>query len=166
MEKVIATALLTAAAVVATVMIINALLPSVSRGGSAIRSSSQASSSQIETDIDIIAVDSNGTTVTVWIKNVGASNVLAINLSNLFVEKIDTSFTSMSFNVEDTSPTCSRSAPPAAGSWNFCREGGVTSWKPGDTVRFTMTLSIAASGDYKVQFITNNGVEAEKSFSA
>ena len=163
MEKVIATALLTAAAVVATVMIINALLPSVSRGGSAIQSSSQASSSQIETDIDIIAVDANGTTVTVWIKNVGAANVLAINLSNLFIEEIDTSFTSITFEGEDAS--CP-GATPAVDQWRFCREGGATSWKPGDTVRFTITLAAPAAGDYKVQFITNNGVEAEKSFSA
>ena len=165
MEKVIATALLTAAAVVAAVMIINALLPSVGRGASTVQSSSEAVSSQIETDIDIIAVDANGTKVTVWIKNVGASNVLAINLSNLFIEEIDTSFTSMSFDSEDTSSDCSDPVP-LVGSWIFCREGGATSWKPGDTVRFTMTLSIAASGDYQVQFITNNGVEAKKSFSA
>ena len=165
MEKVIATALLTAAAVVATVMIINALLPSVGRGGSAIRSSSQAVSSQIETDVDIIAVDANSNPVIVWIKNVGAANVLAINLSNVFIEEIDTSFTSMTYDTA-ADETCSYT-PPSTNEWAFCIEGGATSWKPGDTVRITITLSAPLTpGDYKVQFITNNGVEAEKSFSA
>ena len=156
MEKVIATALLTTAAVVAAVMLINALLPSATRGSSSIRSSSESASSQIETDIDIIATDHPTTTVVLWIKNVGTADVIAIDNSDVFLEETGgVSFTRMTY--EDPQATTD--------TWRYILEDGETVWKPNNTVRIVITLATAADGDYEVTFITNNGVEAKKKFS-
>lgn len=156
MEKVIATALLTTAAVVAAVMLINALLPSVTRGSSSIQSSSRSASSQIETDIDIIAIDYPTSTVVLWIKNVGAADVIAINNSDVFLEETGgVSFTRMTYEDPQATPD----------TWRYVLEDNETVWKPNNTIRIVITLAGAASGDYEVTFITHNGVEAKKKFS-
>ena len=165
MDKVIVTALLMMAAVVASVLVINSVLPALGRSGSSVLSSSRTASDIIKTDIKIIAVEANGSTVYVWIKNVGSGNVTAINRGDTFLEEVGASFTRMSYVDPGATDACAN-APAAVDSWWYCIEDAETTWKPNFTVKITMTLSAPASGDYKVKYITNNGVDDEKSFSA
>ena len=86
------------AAVVAAVMVINTMIPVLGSSGSSVLSSSSAASDRIKTNVEIIAVHSQTSTswstssISVWIKNVGAAEVLAINLSDVFVQEGTTSF--------------------------------------------------------------------------
>ena len=93
MDKVIVTALLTMAGVIGAILVINTVLPALGRSGSSVLSSSSAASDIIKTDIKIIAVEATGTSVYVWVKNVGSGNVLAISRGDAFLEDVGTSFT-------------------------------------------------------------------------
>lgn len=164
MDKVIVTALLTMAGVIGAILVINTVLPALGRSGSSVLSSSSAASDIIKTDIKIIAVEATGTSVYVWVKNVGSGNVLAISRGDAFLEDVGTSFTRFAFEAQDVTSDCSGAAP-ATGNWNYCIEDGESIWKPNYTVKLTLTVSPAPTGDYKVKFTTNNGVDDEKSFS-
>ena len=72
MDKVLTTALLTIAAVVAAVMVVNAILPAVGTGSTSVVSSSRAAADRMKTAIEIIhATHTNGNGVLFWVKNVG-----------------------------------------------------------------------------------------------
>lgn len=153
MDKVIVTALLTMAAVVAAVMVVNSLIPVVGRGSSALVSSSETAAQRIKADIDIIHVasDASANEVFVWIKNVGSAEIVAIDRSDLFLR---------------TASAYDR-LPYGAGPeyWDYIIEGGETTWRPAATSKITIHLSSLPSGEYLVRFLTYNGVVAEKPFS-
>ena len=95
MDKVLVTTLLTMAAVVAAVMVVNTMLPALGRSSSAVLSSSSAAADRLKTDTEIIHVSTDTTgspeLVYAWVKNVGAADILAITSSDLFF-KTDTTF--------------------------------------------------------------------------
>ena len=155
MDKVLVTALLTMAAVVAAVMVINTMLPALGSGGSSVLSSSSAASSQIKTNVDIIAVATETTTpaVYVWIKNVGAADVLAITKSDVFLQTPST-YDRLDYDAGSSNDT-----------WLYSIADGETVWKPGNTIKVTITPASLAEGEYVVKFTTNNGVSDEESFS-
>jgi len=153
MDKVLVTALLTMAAVVAAVMVINTMLPALGSGGSSVLSSSSAASEQLKTSIDIIAVHTDSPTVYVWIKNVGATNILAIDKADVFLQT-PSDFIRMSYNDGGGDNT-----------WRYDIAEGESTWKPGNTLEVTITSESALSGDYVVKFATYNGVSDEESFS-
>ena len=152
MDKVLVTALLTMAAVVSAVLVINALVPSVGKGSSALVSSGDAAAQRIKTDVYIIHVASDASTsqIYLWVKNVGASEILAIDRSDVFLK---------------TAGSYDR-LPYASGSqyWDYQIEDE-TIWRPSVTNKITIYLSSLAPGNYLVRFSTNNGVTAEKAFS-
>ncbi len=152
MDKVLTTALLTIAAVVAAVMVINALLPSVGKSSNALISSQEAATQRIKTDIEIIHVasDTSLNRVYVWVKNIGASEILAIDRSDIFL-KTATSYDRLPYGA-------------GAQYWDFIIEDD-TSWRPSATSKITIYLSALPAGDYLVQFFTHNAVAAQKAFS-
>ena len=164
MDKVITTALLTIAGVIAAVMVVNTMLPVTGRSSSSILSSSAAAANQIKTDVEIVTVTAIGSEIYVWVKNIGAADIPSIEDSDVFVEAVGTSFTRFTVSIEDTSADCD-AAGPAAGLWNYCKEEAWDVWKVGRTVKLTITLSGAASGEYLIRFVTSNGVAVEKTFS-
>ena len=156
MDKVLVTTLLTMAAVVAAVMVVNTMLPALGRSTSAVLSSSSAASERLKTDTEIIhvATDTSGSPdiVYAWIKNVGAAEITAIDSSDLFF-KTSTTFDRLSYNA-----SCSSDC------WSYSIEGA-TDWDPGVTIKITINLSASLSGDYLVRFVTHNAVAAEKEFT-
>ena len=158
MDKVLVTTLLTMAAVVAAVMVVNTMLPALGRSTSAVLSSSTAASVRLKTDTEIIhvATDTTGSPkiVYTWVKNVGGAEITAIDSSDLFF-KTSTTFDRLTY---DASPSCS------APCWSYAVEGGGI-WRPGATVKVTINLSTLAAGDYLVRFVTHNAVSAEKEFT-
>lgn len=160
MDKVLVTTLLTMAAVVAAVMVVNTMLPALGRSTSAVLSSSTAASERLKTDTEIIhvATDTTGSPeiVYAWVKNVGGAEITAIDSSDLFF-KTSTTFDRLSY---DSSASCS------APCWTYTIEGSSdTTWSPGDTIKLTINLSTLATGDYLVRFVTHNAVSAEKDFT-
>ena len=170
MDKVLTTTLLTMAAVVAAIMVINTMIPVLGTSGSSILSSSGAAAEQIKTDVEIIAVHVETSTawttssISVWIKNVGAAEVLAIDLSDVFVQAGTTSFTRYSFQGVGLTAV-------AADGWTYAIQDGKTSWTPRVTVKVTIAFTgeMGPNGngiqDYIVKYTTNNSVGDEETFS-
>ena len=156
MDKVLVTTLLTMAAVVAAVMVVNTMLPALGRSTSAVLSSSTAASDRLKTDTEIIhiASDTSGSPeiVYAWVKNVGGAEITAIDSSDLFF-KTSTTFDRLKYNA-----SCSSDC------WSYIIEDD-TIWRPGATIKVTIYLTTLASGDYLVRFVTHNAVSAEKEFT-
>ena len=76
MEKAITTGLFIIASVVATIALINAVIPALGKSSSALVSANSAASDRIRTDIEILHAtgDTSANTVTLWVKNIGASD--------------------------------------------------------------------------------------------
>ncbi len=158
MDKVLVTTLLTMAAVVAAVMVVNTMLPALGRSTSAVLSSSTAASDRLKTDTEIIhvATDTAAFKVYAWIKNTGASEITAIDSGDLFY-KTSTTFDRLPW---DDDASC-----PASSCWSYSIEGGGTAWNPGDTIKVTVHLTTLPTGNYLVRFVTRNAVVAEKEFT-
>ena len=142
------------AAVVAAVMVVNTMLPALGRSTSAVLSSSTAASDRLKTDTEIIHVATDTATFKVyaWIKNTGATEIIAIDSGDLFY-KTSTTFDRLTYN-----------ASACTDCWSYSIEGD-TIWRPGTTIKITVHLTTLASGDYLVRFITHNAVSAEKEFT-
>ena len=155
MDKVITTALLTMAAVVAAVLVINTMLPALGRSGSSLLSSSGAAADRIKTNVEIIAVSatSRSSVVEVWVKNVGVADLLAIDHSDVFIESPSELIRAIH-------------GPGVPPNWTYAIEDvGGTILEPTRTAKLTITLASLPPGKYVLRFITNNGVQAEKAFS-
>ena len=152
MDKVIATSLLTIAAIVAAIMVVNAVIPTIGKSSGAMLSASDQASQIIKTDVEIIHVvgDSSQNLVYVWLKNVGKTDIRAISLSDVFWK------TASSYD----------RLPHGSGTkyWDYVIEGD-TVWRPAVTIKATLHLSSLPAGDYTVKFVTEIGVAAEKKFS-
>ena len=156
MDKVIVTALLVIGAVTAAVVSITTIAPAVSASSQATATAAHEASSRILTSIEIIAVTSNsaGTTVDAWVKNVGATPILAIQKSDVFIITPGTRFEAMTH------------APSGDNSWMEQPPG--SPWNRGDTLHLGITLAAGAPlavGDHTLRISTPNGVTAEKFFS-
>ena len=165
MDKVITTALLTIAAVIASVIVVNTMVPALGRGSSSVVGSSAVSAEQIKTNVEIITVTAISTEIYVWVKNVGAVEILSIDDSDVFLKDVGAaSFDRMPYEAPLPADDPCADAP-ANGNWWYCLEEGAPSWKPGNTVQVTIERSPAPSGEYLVRFVTSNGVSVEKTFS-
>ena len=80
MDKVIVTALLLIGSVTAALVVMMSVGPSISQASQSLVETNRDTSERIKTDVEIIAVaaDSAGTTIDVWIKNVGVVPIYAI----------------------------------------------------------------------------------------
>ena len=158
MEKAIVTALLIIGSVVATVAIINAVIPAAGKGSSALLTANSDASDRIKTDIDIVFATGSTAddTITFWIKNTGSLKINPIDASDIIL----------------TTPTTVTRIPNTGSSssnprWDFSIEEG-TEWARSVTVKVTMTFtgdSDVAEGVHKISMTVYNGVSAEKEFS-
>lgn len=153
MEKSISTALMTIAAVAAALAIINATLPAVGRGTSALIQRNSEASEKIRTAFDIIYVagDASATDVIAWVKNTGSSTIAPIKSSDVILE----------------TPTTFQSLDWGTGSdeWDYVLEDSATDWAPTETLKITLDLTSLAAGTYTLTFITPNGVKVSEQFS-
>lgn len=154
MDKVLVTTLLTMAAVVAAVMVVNTMLPALGRSTSAVLSSSTAASDRLKTDTEIIhvATDTSAFKVYAWVKNTGATEITAIDSGDLFY-KTSSTFDRLPYN-----------ASACTNCWSYTIEDD-TIWSPGVTIKVTVHLTTLPTGNYLVRFVTRNAVVAEKEFT-
>ena len=155
MEKAITSGLFILASVVASIALINAVIPALGKSSGALVSANAAASDRIKTDIEILHAtgDTSAKTVTFWVKNIGATTIKDITASDIFL---------------DTPSSVSRLAYTSGCSldcWDYELEGGATVWKNSETVKFIVTLSSLESGVYPIQLSVFNGVSADKDFS-
>ena len=166
MDKVISTALLTIAAVLASVMVINAMLPALGESGGSVLSSSNEAAEIIKTDVEIISVLSSSKEIYVWVKNVGVVEIEEIDKSDVFLDDVGTSFQRLSHD-STQDDTCTF-VPSAANDWAYCIEDSGGVWSAGATIKITIKLAKLASppsGQYKITFGTSNGVTVDRTFS-
>ena len=152
MDKVIATALLIIAAVIAVGLIVNAALPAIQRSTSAVLSGADRVDERIKTQISIVhgAYDSTEFDVYIWVKNVGASSIDAIENCDLYFGP-QGDFSYINYG----------GGAPGDGEWIYSVEDG-TEWTPESTVKFTINRDAElAPGTYYIKIITPNGVSAE-----
>ena len=158
MSQVIVTALLTIGAVAAALMVITTLGPSINASSSAVMESSKEGANRIKTNVEIIAVtvDTPGTLVEAWVKNVGMANISPIDKSDVFVITPGTKFVAATYDVGAGPDTWKQGTPV------------LTTWNRGDTLHIEITLSAGnalGTGDHVLRVSTRNGIISDMTFS-
>ena len=151
MDKVVVTVLLLIAGVVCSLVVFNSVYPAINHGASAITSMSANLDDRIQSQIEVIETGSSGNEVYVWVKNVGASEIGAIDQSDVF------------FGVTGSADRI----PYEEGTprWDYTIENG-TDWIPTATVKITITLtSSPSSGGYYIKIVLPNGISDVYRFS-
>ncbi len=166
MDKVITSMLLLIAAIVATIVVINAVMPSVQRTSSDIVAASDVVGARLRSDVKII--ETSGTdgsdTVQVWAKNVGAAQIMSLDKIDVFFGPTN-NFERIAY---DAAATCPNPSPPPRTTpcWQYQLEND-TEWQPFATLRITIYLdyNLAAGTDYVSTIVLPNGITASKVFS-
>ena len=161
--------LMVVASVTASIMVMNAVFPALSRGANSIVRISNQVEDRIESQISIIyatgELDSDEVwqdtdsdslfDVTVWVKNVGSSRLLDVGQSDLFLGSSGT-FERIP-HVDDAGSNYPQ--------WDHSIENG-TEWGPTVTVKFSIHYETALSSTtYYLRMITPTGASDEKNFS-
>jgi len=154
-KEVITSAILVIVSVIAAVAFVNAILPSVYGLSESYSSVARSMEDQFKTDIDIIFIYPDGNSVSVWIKNVGSSN---IPLSQLQFCDVFIMSSSGYWN-----PGFESASNP---SWDFTLENGDgDTWDRGETIKASITLDNLPSDLYQITFFLYNGVSTSDTFS-
>ena len=153
MGQTITTAMLVIASLIATLALINAVLPAMGKSASALATANGEAAKRIKTDIDVIYATGNTSgTITIWVKNVGTQVIKAVQSSDIIIIKPN-SVSRLPY-VSGCSSEC----------WDYTLEDSATAWTTTVTVKFTVKTSVDA-GSYSVSVAAPNGVTAVKDFS-
>lgn len=151
MDKIIVTALLVIAGVVSAVSVFKSIFPAITQSSDAMVSMQQQANSRLQTQIQIIHAAQIGSTVIVWVKNVGSTRIAAINSGDLFFGP-QGNYVRIPFGA-------------GSPSWQSVLESG-TDWDPTATIQITISgYSPLTSGRYFVKLVLPNGISDEFYFS-
>ena len=158
MEKTITTALLVIGSIVATVALINAVIPAAGKSSGALLTANSDAADRIKTDIEIIFAsgDTGDKQIVFWTKSVGSKTIIRISESDIFLNT-PTGPSRIAYDA-----ACSASVPPC---WSYAFEGGETDWTRAVTIKATLELSSLSTGIHKITMTVYNAVSAEKEFS-
>jgi flagellar protein FlaG len=156
-EKAITTILLTVASVVAMLVVINATFPTVTRTSGAITTAGSVLTDRIKSDVEIVQAggQDGSDTAYVWVKNVGSSDIGAIDRTDLFFG-VDTNFERIPWGDAGCTAPC----------WESTVENA-PSWEPTATLRITVHLAtpLAAGSTYYVKLVIHNGATDSRYFT-
>jgi flagellar protein FlaG len=158
-KEVIVTAILLIASVVAVVAFVDAIIPSVYDLSNSYSSLADNMGDQFKSAIDIVFIypDPSGNNVSVWVKNVGSTN---IPLSKLRYCDIFVLSSSNYWN-----PRFESSTTP---SWNYTLvNGNGDTWNRGETIKASIYFDNGSlpSNTTQITFFLYNGVSASDKFS-
>ncbi len=153
MDKALVTILLIIAGVVCTMVIVNAAYPAITGTTGALSEAVSKVDDRIKSQVEIIQVAHEDTEVYVWIKNIGASTIGAIEQSDVFFGP-EGNFARIPYSN-------SGSGEPY---WDYALENG-DKWTPTTTLKITIHLASAPSGTIFVKVVTHNGISDEQLFS-
>jgi hypothetical protein len=165
-DKVITSMLLIIAAVVATVVVVNSVLPSIQRTSSDIVAASDVLGRRLRSDVKI--VETSGVAgddfVQIWVKNVGASEIPSLTKLDVFFGESD-GFERITFDADDTCPNPSP-PPRTQNCWQYALEND-TKWTPYSTLRITiyLTYDLQAGTEYVSTIVLPSGLSASKVFT-
>jgi archaeal flagellar protein FlaG len=156
-EKAIATMLLTVAAVVAVMAVVNAIMPALGRSSASIVASADNVDERISSQIEIVhaAGIAGGSTVDAWAKNVGVIAIAPVDRVDVFFGPGD-NFVRVPYG----DPGCT------APCWSYTIENDVA-WNPTSTLRVTISWDqvLATDTTYYVKVVIPNGVSDAKFFT-
>ena len=161
MDKAITTGIMIIASVIASVALINAVLPAIGDSSGALSAANASAADRIRTDIEIIhvAADSDAVggedQVLVWVKNIGSQKIAPVESSDVFLTS------------SSTVKRLSHGSSSGAEYWDYTVEGGGTDWTQAVTIKITLHLADASvgTGAYTVSVAAYNSVSATKDFS-
>ena len=155
-QEVIVTAILIIASVIAAVAFVDAVIPSVYDLSNSYNSLADNIGDQYKTAIAIVSVYPEGNNVTVWIKNVGTTDIplSQVNYCDFFV------YSSSNY----WNPVFESNSTP---SWNYSLvNGNGSTWDPGQTIQASINLdTLPIDTTYQMKCSLYNGVSALDMFS-
>ncbi len=159
MDKAITTGILIIASVIASVALINAVLPAIGDSSGALSAANASAADRIRTDIEIVHAASPAVggedQVLVWVKNIGSHKIAPVESSDIFLI------------TSTTVKRLSHGSSSGAEYWDYEWEGGATDWTQAVTIKITLHLADGSvpSGAYTVSVAVYNSVSATKDFS-
>ncbi len=145
------------AAIVAIGSVIAALMPAVSRAGTALVSSADVADDRLSSRVEIIHATGQdaATSADVWAKNTGSTRIAAVTKSDVFFGP-ETDFQRIPYGGASCTAPC----------WEYTVEND-TEWNPTATIHITIhvTTALAAGNTYYVKVVAANGVEDSKFFT-
>ncbi len=135
--------------VISSLAVFNGFYPAITTSTNAISNTSVKVSDRIESRIEIIQVGNNGNDILIWVKNIGTSEVVAVDYTDVFFGPTD-DFYRVSYN--------SGVAP----WWEYELEGGKSRWTTSVTAKLTLHPAEALSaGTYLIKVVLPNGIYDE-----
>jgi len=149
-REVIATSILVIATVIAVSSISIAILPTVRDLANSYISVSENLNERVKTDVDIIFIKANDTTLTVWLKNTGNTVISKdlIAMSDIFVVSKNSSY---HFAL-------------SSATYEITNGDGDEYWEKGETLMVQIDVSLP-SNEYLLTFVLYNGVKVNEVFS-
>ena len=151
--------MLTVAAIIAVTAVVGALMPAISRAGSALVSSAEVADQRLSSRVEIIHATGQDAAVVAdaWVKNTGATRIAAIQQTDVFFGP-ETNFTRVPYGGAGCTAPC----------WEYEVENAVE-WDPTATLHITIHLeaadALATGNTYFVKVVAANGVEDTKFFT-
>ncbi len=159
MDKAITSGLLIIASVIASIALINAVIPAMSKSSGALVTANSEAADRIRTDIEVIHVASDTSSgsedqVIVWVKNIGLNTIKPIESGDVFL------------TTPSTVKRLSHGSSSGSEYWDYTIENG-TAWTQTVTVKMTLHLADGSvtAGGYNVIVNVYNSVNASKDFS-
>ena len=132
-------------------------MPAISRAGSALVSSADLAEERLSSRIEIIHATGQvgASQATVWVKNTGAVEIIAISKSDVFFGP-ETNFQRIPYGTAGCTAPC----------WTATLEND-TKWNSTATLKITiyLTAPLASGTTYFVRVVTPSGVEDSKFFT-
>ncbi len=149
-REVIATYILVIATVIAVSSVSMAILPTVRDLANSYISVSENLNERVKTDVDIIFIKANDTTLTVWLKNTGDTVISKdlIAMSDIFVVSNDSSY---HFAL-------------SSATYEITNGDGDEYWEKGETLMVQIDVSLP-SNEYLLTFVLYNGIKVNEVFS-
>lgn len=151
--------MLTVAAVVGVVSVVNAVMPAISRAGTALVSSADVADDRLSSRVEIIHAtgEDAATEAETWVKNTGTSRISPLDRIDVFFGP-ETDFRRIAYGGAGCTAPC----------WDYELEND-TEWGPTATLHITVYLEVAdalATGNtYYIKVVAPNGVEDTKFFT-
>ncbi|HIP58130.1 MAG TPA: hypothetical protein EYH00_02345 [Archaeoglobus profundus] len=149
-KEVIVSALLVITSVVAVSIFATTMIPTISKMANTYSSLTTNLNEKISTDIEIIFVKANNSSVTFWVKNVGLHKIpiSLLNLSDVFIISNNTM---LHYTLSDL---------------NYVIENGDNDeyWEYGETLKVNVNIALN-SGNYLLIFVLYNGIKDIETFS-
>ncbi len=149
--------MLTIAAIVSIVAVVNAVLPSVSRTSGALISASNVVEDRIASQIEVVHATGQDADpdADVWVKNTGAATVSAVDRVDVFFGP-DGNFQRIAQGIAGCTAPC----------WEYEIENS-TKWEPTATLHIIIhaDTNLATGTTYYVKVVTPNGIADSKFFT-